>query len=65
MKISSLTKEIKSYSYDGAPLYTPKDEKKLLDYIEVFLLNISKDIERDENNFKQIYPRYLEKIKEF
>lgn len=33
--------------------------------IEVFLLNISKDIEKDENNFKQMYPKYLEKIKEF
>ena len=53
------------YNYDGTPLYTPKDEKKLLDYIEVFLLNISKDIEKDENNFKQMYPKYLEKMREF
>ena len=64
-RIPSLTKEIRSYNYDGTPLYTPKDEKKLLDYIEVFLLNISRDIEKDENNFKQMYPRYLEKMREF
>ena len=64
-RISSLTKEIKSYNYDGTPLYAPKDEKKLLEYIEVFLLNISRDIEKDENNFKQMYPKYLEKMKEF
>ena len=64
-RVPSLTKEIKSYNYDGTPLYTPKDEKGLLDYIEVYLLNISKDIEKDENNFKQMYPRYLEKMKEF
>ena len=54
-----------SYNYDGTALYAPKHEKELLDYIEVFLLNISKDIEKDENNFKQMYLRYLEKIKEF
>ena len=64
-RISSLTKEIRSYNYDRTPLYAPKDEKKLLDYIEVFLLNISRDIEKDENNFKQMYPKYLEKMREF
>ena len=46
-RIESLHSEIKSYNYDGTPLKTPKDEKKLLLYIKAFSRRYqSKDLKR-------------------
>ena len=63
-RIASLQSEIKSYNYDGTPLRTPKDEKKLLLYIKAFLEDISQDISKGELNFKEDFRRYLEDIKD-
>ena len=62
-RIESLQNEIKSYNYDGTPLKTPKDEKKLLSYIKAFLEDISQDISKGELNFKEDFRRYLKNIK--
>lgn len=50
-------------NYDGTPLKTPKDEKKLLLYIKAFLEDISQKISKGELNFKEDFRRYLENIK--
>ena len=63
-RIASLQSEIRSYNYDGTPLRTPKDEKKLLSYIKAFLEDISQDISKGELNFKEDFRRYLEDIKD-
>ena len=63
-RIKSLQDEIRSYNYDGTPLKTPKDEKKLLLYIKTFLEDISQGISKGELNFKEDFKRYLEDIKE-
>ena len=62
-RIESLQNEIRSYNYDGTPLKTPKDEKKLLLYIKTFLEDISQKISKGELNFKEDFRRYLEDIK--
>ena len=64
-RIESLHSEIKSYNYDGTPLKTPKDEKKLLLYIKTFLEDISQEISKGKLNFKEDFKRYLEDIKDF
>ena len=64
-RIESLQGEIRSYNYDGTPLKTPKDEKKLLLYIKTFLEDISQGISKGELNFKEDFKRYLEDIKDF
>ena len=63
-RIESLRSEIRSYSYDGTPLKTPKDERKLLLYIKAFLEDISQKISKGELNFKEDFKRYLENIKD-
>ena len=63
-RIKSLQSEIKSYNYDGTPLKTPKNEKKLLLYIKAFLEDISKKISKGELNFKEDFKRYLKNIKD-
>lgn len=63
-RIESLQSEIKSYNYDGIPLKTPKDEKKLLLYIKAFLEDISQEISKGKLNFKEDFKRYLEDIKD-
>ena len=63
-RIESLQSEIKSYNYDGTPLKTPKDEKKLLLYIKAFLEDISQEISKGELNFKEDFKRYLEDIRD-
>ena len=63
-RIKSLQSEIKSYNYDGTPLKTPKNEKKLLLYIKSFLENISQKISKGELNFKEDFKRYLKNIKD-
>ena len=50
-------------NYDGTPLKTPKDEKKLLLYIKAFLEDISQRISKGELNFKEDFRRYLEDIR--
>ena len=62
-RIKSLQKEIKSYNYDGTPLKTPKNEKKLLLYIKSFLENISRKISRGELSFTEDFKEYLKAIK--
>ena len=62
-RIESLQSEIRSYNYDGTPLKTPKDEKKLLLYIKAFLEDISQEISKGELNFKEDSRRYLEDIR--
>ncbi|HEF9977728.1 TPA: hypothetical protein SB263_001863 [Campylobacter coli] len=64
-RIKSLQSEIKSYNYDGTPLKTPKNEKKLLLYIKAFLEDISQKITKGELNFKEDFKRYLKNIKDF
>ena len=64
-RIKSLQSEIKSYNYDGTPLKTPKNEKKLLLYIKSFLENISRKISRGELSFKKDFKEYLRTIKAF
>ena len=64
-RIESLQNEIRSYNYDGTPLKTPKDEKKLLLYIKAFLEDISQKISKGELNFREDFRRYLENIKDF
>ena len=64
-RIESLHSEIKSYNYDGTPLKTPKDERKLLLYIKAFLEDITQKISKGELNFKEDFRRYLEDIKDF
>ena len=64
-RIKSLQKEIKSYNYDGSPLKTPKNEKKLLLYIKSFLENISRKISRGELSFTEDFKEYLRAIKTF
>ena len=63
-RIKSLQSEIKSYNYDGTPLKTPKNEKKLLLYIKSFLEDISQKISKGELNFKEDFKRYLKNIKD-
>ena len=63
-RIKSLQSEIKSYNYDGTPLKTPKNEKKLLLYIKAFLEDISQKISKGELNFKEDFRRYLEDIED-
>ena len=63
-RIKSLQSEIKSYNYDGTPLKTPKNEKKLLLYIKAFLEDISHKISKGELNFKEDFKRYLKNIKD-
>ena len=63
-RIKSLQSEIKSYNYDGTPLKTPKNEKKLLLYIKAFLEDISQKISKGELNFKEDFKRYLKNIKD-
>lgn len=64
-RIKSLQSEIKSYNYNGTPLKTPKNEKKLLLYIKAFLEDISQKITKGELNFKEDFKRYLKNIKDF
>lgn len=64
-RIKSLQSEIKSYNYNGTPLKTPKNEKKLLLYIKAFLEDISQKISKGELNFKEDFKRYLKNIKDF
>lgn len=64
-RILSLTKEIESGNYDGTILKTPENEKLLLDHIQVFLLDICKDIENGDNSFKRKFPSFLEKLSGF
>ena len=64
-RIKSLQKEIKSYNYDGTPLKTPKNEKKLLLYIKLFLENIARKISRGELSFKEDFQEYIRAIKAF
>ncbi|HEG0266710.1 TPA: hypothetical protein SB288_001667 [Campylobacter coli] len=64
-RIKSLQSEIKSYNYNGTPLKTPKNEKKLLLYIKAFLEDISQKIPKGELNFKEDFKRYLKNIKDF
>lgn len=64
-RIKSLQSEIKSYNYNGAPLKTPKNEKKLLLYIKAFLEEISQKISKGELNFKEDFKRYFKSIKDF
>lgn len=64
-RIKSLQSEIKSYNYDGTPLKTPKNEKKLLLYIKAFLEDISQKISKGELNFKEDFKRYFKNIKDF
>lgn len=64
-RIKSLQDEIRSYNYDGTPLKTPKDERKLLLYIKAFLEEISQEVSKRELNFKEDFKRYLENIKDF
>ena len=64
-RIKSLQSEIKSYNYNGTPLKTPKNEKKLLLYIKSFLENISQKISKGELNFKEDFKRYFKNIKDF
>ena len=63
-RIESLQSEIKSYNYDGTPLKTPKDEKKLLLYIKAFLEDISQKISKGELSFKEDFRRYLKNIRD-
>ena len=63
-RIKSLQSEIKSYNYDGTPLKTPKNEKKLLLYIKSFLEDISQMISKGELNFKEDFKRYVKNIKD-
>ena len=63
-RIKSLQSEIKSYNYDGTPLKTSKNEKKLLLYIKSFLEDISQKISKGELNFKEDFKRYLKNIKD-
>lgn len=63
-RIKSLQSEIKSYNYDGTPLKTPKNEKKLLLYIKAFLEDISQKISKGELNFKEDFKRYVKNIKD-
>ena len=63
-RIKSLQSEIKSYNYNGTPLKTPKNEKKLLLYIKAFLEDISQKISKGELNFKEDFKRYLKNIKD-
>ena len=62
-RIESLHSEIKSYNYDGTPLKTPKDERKLL-YIKAFLEDISQKISKGELSFKEDFRRYLKDIRD-
>ena len=63
-RIESLQSEIRSYNYDGTPLKTPKDEKKLLLlYIKAFLEDISQKISKGELSFKEDFRRYLVNIR--
>ncbi|EKN8003775.1 hypothetical protein PYY25_001808 [Campylobacter coli] len=64
-RIKSLQSEIKSYNYNGTPLKTPKNEKKLLLYIKAFLEDISQKISKGELNFKEDFKRYFKNIKDF
>lgn len=64
-RIKSLQSEIKSYNYNGTPLKTPKNEKKLLLYIKAFLEEISQKISKGELNFKEDFKRYFKNIKDF
>lgn len=64
-RIKSLQSEIKSYNYNGTPLKTPKNEKKLLLYIKAFLEDISQKITKGELNFKEDFKRYFKNIKDF
>lgn len=64
-RIKSLQSEIKSYNYNGTPLKTPKNEKKLLLYIKAFLEDISQKISKGELNFKEDFKRYFKNIRDF
>lgn len=64
-RVKSLQSEIKSYNYNGTPLKTPKNEKKLLLYIKAFLEDISQKISKGELNFKEDFKRYVKNIKDF
>lgn len=64
-RIKSLQSEIKSYNYNGTPLKTPKNEKKLLLYIKAFLEEISQKISKGELNFKEDFKIYFKNIKDF